>query len=354
MKRHFQSLSLALALAFGLSGCGTLPFGTPGAAVDSKATALKRASGQLSVLVFPEAGPKSLIDAVRGAKKSIELETYMFTNHDASEDLIQALVARAKAGVDVRVILEANPYIPPQVGQPLPENPNKATTAELLAGGVKVKRSSPKFRFTHEKGMVIDGDTAYIMTLNFTNSGLSGNREYVVVDRDQSDVDELQRIFHADWEELTYVPKDPDLVVSPNNSRQKILQLIDSAKKSVVVQIEFLSDPEVAQHLGARAQAGVDVKVMGAFYEPDPVTGRDTCGDTTKLLNGVGVTNVRFSKTLKMHAKMIAVDGERAYVGSENLTSNSLDNNREVGIILQDKTLVGTLMQTAAKDWDQR
>ncbi|MNT78307.1 hypothetical protein D3C72_2175320 [compost metagenome] len=118
---------------------------------------------------------------------------------------------------------------------------------------MRVKRSSPKFRYTHQKTMVIDDQTAYIMTLNFTNSGLTTNREYAVVDRDPSDIKELQKIFHADWEELTYVPKDPDLVVSPNNSRARILKLIDSAKKSLMVQCEFVSDPEIAQHLGAHA-----------------------------------------------------------------------------------------------------
>lgn len=352
MKRHFKSLSLALALAFGLTGCGTLPFGALGAGADSQASALKKTSGQVSVLVFPDAGPRPIQDAIRGAKKSIELETYMFTNYDASGELVQALIGRAKAGVDVRVILEANPYIPPKMGEPLPENPNKATMQALIAGGVKVKRSSPKFRFTHEKAMVIDEETAYIMTMNFTNSGLTSNREYVVVDRDPTDVAELQRIFHADWEELNYVPKDPDLVVSPNNSRKKILQLIDSAKKYLTVQVEFLSDPEVAQHLGAKAKAGVDVTVMCTYFEPDPVTGRDTVGETTKLLKDVGVEKVRFAKSIKMHAKMVIADGERAYVGSENFTTNSLDNNREVGIILQDKVAIATIAKTAAKDWE--
>ncbi len=354
MKRQFKSLSLALALAFGLTGCGTLPFGTPGAGVDSQASALKRTSGQTQVLVFPDAGAKTMVDVIRNAKKSIELETYMFTNYDASGELVQALIARQKAGVDVRVILEANPYIPPKMGEPLPENPNKATIAALLAGGIKVKRSSPKFRFTHVKSMVVDGEVGYIMTMNFTNSGLTSNREYVVVDRDPTDVAELQRIFHADWEELTYKPKDPDLVVSPDNSREKILKLIDGAKKSLMIQVEFLSDPEIAQHIGARAKAGVDVKVQCAYFDADPVTGRDTVGETTKLLKSVGVDQIRFGKSIKMHAKIAIADGAKAYVGSENFTANSLDNNREVGIILQDKAAIAALEQTAAKDWEAR
>ncbi|MNX92713.1 Cardiolipin synthase [compost metagenome] len=175
-----------------------------------------------------------------------------------------------------------------------------------------------------------------------------------MVDRDPSDIKELQKIFHADWEELTYVPKDPDLVVSPNNSRARILKLIDSAKKSLMVQCEFVSDPEIAQHLGARAKAGVDVKVMMAHFDKDPNTGRDSNADSQALLNGQGVNQLLFNKSIKMHAKMILADNARAYIGSENMTSNSLDNNREMGVLVEDKAIIETLAKTAAKDWAAR
>jgi phosphatidylserine/phosphatidylglycerophosphate/cardiolipin synthase-like enzyme len=52
-----------------------------------------------------------------------------------------------------------------------------------------------------------------------------------------------------------------------------------------------------------------------------------------------------------MHAKTIIADSARAYVGSENLTANSLDHNREMGILLTDKALVETIERTALADW---
>lgn len=355
MIHRIQRLALAFTLALGLTGCGALPVGLQAGGSD-QATAQKHKADSLSLIVLPDMGYSTITDAIKGAKKSIKLQTYIFTNYDASAEIVKALTERAKAGVDVQVIIEANPYIPAKPLAP-GEQPvfgnvvNKETINALIAGGVRVKRSSPKFRYTHQKTFLIDDQTAYIMTLNFTNSGLTSNREYAVVDRDASDVAEIKRIFEADWQEITYVPKDPDLVVSPNNSRQRIIKLIDSAKKTLMVQCEFVSDPEVAEHLGARAKAGVDVKVMMAHFDKDPNTGYDPNTTSQTLLNGQGVAQLLFGKSIKMHAKMILADGERAYIGSENLTTNSLDNNREMGILVQDKAVVDTLAKVAAKDW---
>jgi cardiolipin synthase A/B len=54
-----------------------------------------------------------------------------------------------------------------------------------------------------------------------------------------------------------------------------------------------------------------------------------------------------------MHAKMIVADGQTAFVGSENISAQSLDKNREVGIIIADGNVLNTLQQTFQRDWDQ-
>jgi phosphatidylserine/phosphatidylglycerophosphate/cardiolipin synthase-like enzyme len=64
-----------------------------------------------------------------------------------------------------------------------------------------------------------------------------------------------------------------------------------------------------------------------------------------------GITNFTFTKTVTLHAKCIIADGKAAYVGSENMTANSLDNNREMGIIVQDPSVVNKLSAVAAEDW---
>ena len=45
------------------------------------------------------------------------------------------------------------------------------------------------------------------------------------------------------------------------------------------------------------------------------------------------------------------VDGKTAFVGSENISSQSLDQNRELGIIVSDAGVLGTLQSTFQKDW---
>lgn len=76
-------------------------------------------------------------------------------------------------------------------------------------------------------GLIIDGNTAFIMTSNFTRSALGGysgssylsNREYDIIDTNAKDVQAVIAIFNADWNHSTAQFNDPNLVVSPVNSR---------------------------------------------------------------------------------------------------------------------------------------
>lgn len=52
-----------------------------------------------------------------------------------------------------------------------------------------------------------------------------------------------------------------------------------------------------------------------------------------------------------MHAKIIVVDGQKAFVGSENISTASLEHNRELGIIVGDQNVLSTLQQTFQQDW---
>ena len=53
-----------------------------------------------------------------------------------------------------------------------------------------------------------------------------------------------------------------------------------------------------------------------------------------------------------MHAKLVLVDGQRAFVGSQNFSAVSLDANREVGVIVADTAVVAQLASVAQGDWD--
>ena len=70
-----------------------------------------------------------------------------------------------------------------------------------------------------------------------------------------------------------------------------------------------------------------------------------------RILLDVGA-KVHKLKGLKLHAKMMLGDGERAIVGSINLAPGSFDSRRELAIEVDDEHVVKRLRHVADHDWD--
>src|SRR2546421_812640 len=297
----------------------------------------------VQVIVEPDAGEHPITDAITSAKKSVWLEIYLLTDRN----VIRALEEAANRGVDVRVMLEPHPF--GGGGSPL------RTMDQLKAAGVKVQDSNPSFALTHEKGMIIDATTVYIMTSNFSRAALGGssgssgfrNREYDIVDTNPQDVQAVNAIFQADWDRTTAQFNDPNLVVSPVNSRNAFNALISSAHSTLLIEAEEMNDTAIEQALANAAQHGVHVQVI--LPSPSGSSGDSNSQGIAAIKQG-GL-QVREDPRLYMHAKIIVVDGQKAFVGSENISTQSLDQNRELGIIVSDAGVLHTLAQTFGQDW---
>lgn len=333
-----------------LAGCNitinssSLGIGTPssGGQCQSNCTVGTGASG-LSVFVEPDAGPGPVVDAIRGAKKSAWVEMYLLTN----KSVISALEEDANNGIDVRVMLEQHPY---GGGSVSPQE----TLDKLKAAGVKAQFSNPAFALTHAKTMIIDNSTVYIMTSNFTNAALgtgsyTKNREYDIVDSKAQDVQAVAAIFQADWNRTNASFNDSNLVVSPVNARSDFDSLIGSAQHTLLVTGEEMRDSGIEQDLANAVQRGVKVEVI--LPAPSGSSSDSNSGGIATIKQG-GV-QVREDAQLYMHAKIMIIDGKKAFVGSENISSQSLDQNREVGIIISDSSVLKTLQQTFQSDWGQ-
>ncbi|MEB3285061.1 MAG: phospholipase D-like domain-containing protein [Candidatus Sericytochromatia bacterium] len=355
-RNHVYSWAFVAVLGTSVWGCarpGTL-FPLPDGVRGSVSGQSRSPGSTLRVLhVLPEERGTFLVNAVSRAKSSVKLQVYMLTH----PGLIDALVKTHRRGVSVQVLLEEKPYNPGNPSAPLPTN--RAAYKTLSSAGVPVRWSDPSFRFTHAKAVTVDDVTTYVSTANFTKSGLStegrGAREYVIEDRVPPDVAEFSAMFAADWERRAYVPESPDLVVSPTNSREKILSLIASARKEVFVQVEVAGDPEVSTLLAQKVRDGVKVRALLADLrrlqsEDDPALPANT--DVARLWRDNGI-EVLFQKSPHLHAKAIQVDGGRFYVGSVNLTSNSLNNNRELGVLIDTPDLANKMAQVMNSDYSR-
>ena len=140
----------------------------------------------VTLLIEPEAGRKAVLDLLASARASLWMEMYLLTDGSA----IAAIAGRAAAGCDVRVILEPAPYQQDGANQPAYD--------QLVAAGVDVRWSLPRFTYTHAKAFTIDHRRLAILTLNLTGAGLAGNREYAAIDDDPTDVAAAEIIFTAD------------------------------------------------------------------------------------------------------------------------------------------------------------
>lgn len=344
-KSHLLRYLCLLVFCCLLAGCNVNidASGLTGSGNGTASTGIGTGANGLSVIVEPDAGLNPLVNAIHGAKKSVWLEIYLLTN----KTIISALEEDANSGVDVRVMLEPHPT---GVGSTQP----KETRDALNAAHVKAQFSDPDFSLTHEKGMIIDRTTAYIMTTNFTNAALgvgssTHNREYDIVDTSGADVQAVTAIFQADWDHSTASFTDANLVVSPVNSRNDFTTLIGSAKQTLLIEAEEMKDSSIEQALISAEQQGVKIEVI--LPAPSSSSSDSNKSGISTIKNG-GIS-VREDHHLYMHAKIIVVDGQEAFVGSENISTQSLDKNRELGLLISDSTVLSTLQQTFQTDWDQ-
>ncbi len=297
----------------------------------------------VQVFVEPDDGEQVITNAIGSAQRSIWLEIYILSDRN----VIHALEEAANRGLDVRVMLEPHPF----GGGTSPSK----TLDTLAASGIKTQFTNPSFSLTHEKGLIIDGTSAYIMTSNFSRSALGGNsgssgyrnREYGIIDTIQQDVLATKAIFMADWNHSNVQFNDPNLVVSPINSRNDFTTLINSARSTLLIEAEEMIDSDIEQAIANAAQHGVQVEVILPVAN---TSSGDSSSQGIAIIKQSGV-QVREDPKLYMHAKIIVVDNKVAFVGSENISAPSLDQNRELGILVSDPSVLNRIQTTFQYDW---
>jgi cardiolipin synthase len=306
-----RPLAAGLAVTLAAVGAASCDLAPPVVISPSPRPATK---APVALAVEPDAGPQAVLDLITSARASLWMEMYLLTDDRA----IAAIAGRAAAGCDVRVLLEPAPY--------QDDGANQAAFATLAAAGVDVRWSLPRFTYTHAKTLTVDHVRLVVLTLNLTSAGLGGNREYVAIDDDPGDVAGAETIFAADVIGAATAAPPGRLVSSPESSRPALLALIGSARATLALESEELTDPAVVGALLDARQRGVTVTLAW----PGPAAG---AGAPFTTLAAAGAT-VRAASTPPIHGKVVVADDRVLYVGSTNLTATSLDDNRELGLLL--------------------
>jgi len=301
-------------------------------AKSSKYAGVLGASTNLQLFEQPQDGRRPFINAIQNTQKTIDLEVYLLSD----KQIISALIQAKTRGVMERIILEQHPFGGGST--------NKKIQQFLLQAGVPVRWSDSSFALTHEKMLIIDGSAVFILNQNLSASSFTKNREFNIIDANSQDVRESEQQFTADWNSSQFTPSDPHLLVSPDTSRQGFMQLITRAARTIDIEMEIINDPGIIDALVQKAKTA-RIRIIMPDLNKVPSN-----KEAMEKLHQSGIL-VQTKQKPYIHAKVMILDNILAYIGSINFSTESIDQNREIGIVISQQDIVNKLEQDFESDW---
>ncbi|MBU2857695.1 GTP-binding protein [Acidithiobacillus ferrooxidans] len=287
--------------------------------------------------IEPAAGAAPIIQIINQARHDVSVGVYYLSDRP----ILRALQAAHARGVHIRAIVEGKPYgmKPWQVKKE--ERAIQSTGATLHLAPYRFTSHGNQYAFYHAK-YVCNGHECGIGTANFDWSAFHKNREYVYVTQNLAVVKAANAVFNADWNHQ----KAPAfahnvLVLSPGTSAAQILQVINQPGPIDIESEELGPYRPVLDALAAKGR-------LARVILPSSISRTDKRNVAFLRVHGVQVQLLP-KKPLYMHAKMI-VGNRLAFVGSENFTQTSLEDNREMGLLLNGGD-VARLQAQFARDW---
>lgn len=274
----------------------------------------------MKLIIQPDDGVTPLVQAVRKAKKNVDIVIFRF---DRAE-LAKALQAAVGRGVSVRALIAHT-----NRGG---EKSLRKLELMLLDSGVTVARTADDLPRYHGKMMIVD-DRLFVLGFNYTNIDIERSRSFGIITKDRALVKEASGLFDADSTRQPYKPGDSHLAVSPETSREILTAFIRKAKRQLLIYDTKVSDRLVLRLLAERAKAGVEIRLLG------------------KLGKGASGIEARKMPDLRLHVRAMIRDGAAAFVGSQSLRKLELDGRREVGIIVTDSRIAKKMLAVFEADW---
>ena len=310
------------------------------------------------------------LEAIRAATKSVHVEAFIFHPSPVGERFLDALVDRAKAGVDVKVIVDfiGSMPTPDRFFKPLRDAGGRVCWYQPLRI-TTLKRFNNR---THRELIVIDGTSGFIGGAGIAahwDTGEKGKPPWRdMMFRVEGELARgLQTTFAENWVEssnqiLAASDSFPPAAANPpgrtrglvvvssptagRSTRNRILfqLLMASARRTIRIHSPyFLPDRSGAAELiraVTERQVRVQVIVPGRYNNHGftRLASRRRYGPLLKA--GVEIHEY---KPGMIHTKTMTVDGLWAVVGSTNFDSRSFDLNDEVNLATPDPDLSGEI-----------
>ncbi|MEO6486868.1 MAG: cardiolipin synthase [Thermoanaerobaculia bacterium] len=313
------------------------------------------------VQIFP-----AMLTAIRNARKTINLEFYIYWDGGIGRQFAEALAERARGGVQVKVILDA-------VGSAqMSEN----LIDFMRRNGIDVEWYHPLRWYTisrlnhrtHRKLLIVDGEIGFSGGIGIADDWLgdADSKDHwreTVIRVEGPVVTQMQSAFMDNWiksrgELLTGLDYFPDVgprgthlaqVIksspSEGSSTVKLLYVISivSAQRSIYINnAYFVPDPDTRRALEGAVRRGVDVRLVVPGEHTDVHIARHAGRWNYEMLLRRGIRIFEYAPTM-MHAKTMVVDGIWTTVGSSNFDDRSFRLNDEVNVNVYDEAIAAQM-----------
>ncbi len=319
--------------------------------------------------IFP-----AILETIKSAKRTLTLETYVYWTGDVTREISEAVCERARAGVEVKVLLDA-------LGSAMMDTDQ---IDRMNDAGAAVHRFRPIRPYTmrrlanrsHRRVLVADGKVGM--------TGGVGIAEEWTGDAQDSDhwrdshvrvrgpvVRHLQGSFAEHWLEATgevlsgedYLPHlkrtkgggKVQLVRSKSGVGDTNVEIlyylaIASARRSLdLTSAYFVPRPAFTDALADAAERGVNVRILVPGPHIDKGFVRVAGRDAYSQLLEAGVRLFEFQPTM-LHAKSLVVDGAWSSVGTINFDNRSFQLHDEITLCVWDDHFAGLLSEQFEKD----
>jgi len=315
-----------------------------------------------------------MLEAISSAKTTIDFSSYIYWPGEIATGFSDALVERARAGVDVKVVVDAygSAKLPP------------AHLDRLEKAGVTVTRFRPPRWYTldklnnrmHRRLLIVDARVGFIGGVGVADvwTGDAQDPEHWRETHLRVEGPVVLDVFGAfaeNWVEATdEIPGGPhvpephdgfedgvDMQVTrgtptggPTGTTQLFYLAIAGARRRLwLTTAYFAPDPAFEDVLCAAARRGVDVRILVNGQEVDKEVARQAGQRSYAAIAEAGARVFEYDRTM-LHAKVLLVDDDWANVGSSNFDSRSFDHDSEVNVSVTDPGVVSELERHFLQD----
>jgi len=380
LPRHAAALSLAL-LCSACFGIGRKPIGEVYLAPEAldggpdfanalyQTTAVRLESGNSVEFINNGKVFDAILAEIGKARRSIHVVTFLWSDGEVSKRVMAAIAARARTGVQCRILVDAVGSLSLTDDQ----------TAPLVEAGCDMHRFRPvpgqdDLARNHRKIVIVDGRVGITGGFGFDDrwrgDGLSEEswRDSNVRVRGPA-VLEMQQAFAENWQEATQKLLPADAFPDPERPGKVRAAFVSSTEHGVVTHNDrliqlfiaaarqriwlanayFLPSEPILQLLERKARQGVDVRILAAGEKTDTAPYLGPQRERMDRLVAAGAKAFEYEPTM-MHSKTMLVDQSLVAVGSANLDPLSLNKMDEGALVADDASLAKQLERQWTQD----